>query len=1805
MVLSGSAVALTLAEGANSVPVIVTAQDGQTQKEYQLQISRGQADASLASITSAAGTVTAPGGGTPYYVLAVNPLMSSVSFTVNPTDPAATVAVSTINDNATVPGSGNVFTVTTNSANSTLSYVNGAVVYYTPVYIAITGADGVSHSAAQLNINQATSSDATLSSLTSSAGTFNPVFNSNTTNYTVSVDNSVSSISFTPTTNNANATVNISGTVVSGSASANLPLSAGTNNFYITVYAQDQQTVLTYYVTVVRAPALANLALSNGTLSPVFAAGTNSYSASVTNDVTSVNVTPVTADVNDVVSVNGTGANSGQPANVQLNAGANTITVVVTAPDNSASNTYTIAISRTASADASLTALSVGNGGLTPAFATGTYSYTTSVSYTASSIPVTPFTSDPNATIMINGVAATSGSQLTVALSPGNNTINTVVTAADGVTTQTYTTSVTRQADDVLSGLAVSAGAISPVFAPATTSYTITVPFATSTTTVTPTTDDPSAIVSVNGTAVASGSASAGIDLPVGQSAISVQVTSADGTATSYYSVVVTRPASTDVTLANINLSNGTLSPSFNPATNSYTASVPNTVSSILFTPTVNNSSATLTVNGSNATSGSPVSIALTPGANIITTIITAGKSSETYTTTINVLLPATPVISFTTPDTYITGTAIANLIPTNTGAAVPQSLYGQVSTLAGSGTPGSANGTGAAASFGTAYGTATDAQGNVYVADEVNQLIRKITPAGVTTTLAGSGKAGYTDGTGTAASFNFPTGVATDAQGNVYIADYSNHVIRKITPAGVVTTLAGSGTPGTTNGTGTAASFTGPNGVATDSLGNVYVTDQTASQVREISPAGVVTTLAGASVSGSANGIGASAGFNGPTGIATDAQANVYVADANNNEIRKITQAGVVSTYAGSTTSGATNGTASSARFNYPTGVAADSQGNLYVADANNNAIRKISTSGIVSTIAGSGTAGSASGIGAAASFNLPKGIAADGQGNVYVAGSGDYLVRKITITGYGVSPALPRGLTLAGTGTISGTPTAATAAANYTVTAYNSAGSGQATINITVNNPAGPPSISYAGQQTYVTGTAIAALTPTSVGGTVPSNLYGQVSTLAGSGAAGSANGSGTAASFNNSYGAATDVQGNIYIADENNQVIRKITPAGVTTTFAGSGRAALTNGTGTAASFNFPTGVATDAQGNVYVADYSNHVIRKITAAGVVTTFAGSGTPGTANGTGTAASFKGPNGVATDSQGNVYVTDQTASQVREISPAGVVTTLAGASVAGAANGTGASAGFNGPTGIATDNQGNVYVADANNNEIRKITQAGVVTTYAGATTAGTANGTASSARFNYPAGVATDALGNVYVADYNNNQVREITPAGVVSTIAGSTSAGSASGVGTAASFNLPRGIAADGQGNVYVADKGDYQVRKITATGYSISPALPVGLTLAATGAISGTPTIATSAATYTVTAYNTLGSGQANIGITVNVAPPVISYTGPQTYVAGTTISPLSPASTGGVVPQILYGQVSTLAGTSAAGAANGTGTAASFSKAFGTATDAQGNVYVADENNQLIRKITPAGVVTTLAGSGRVGLTNGTGTAASFNFPTGVATDSQGNVYVADYGNRVVRKITAAGVVTTFAGSGTSGTTNGTCTAASFMGPNGVATDSHGNVYVTDQTASQVREISPTGVVTLLAGSNVSGAANSTGASAGFNSPAGIATDAQGNVYVADAFNNEIRKITQAGAVTTYAGNITPGAQNGTVISATFNYPTGVATDSQGNVYVADNGNNQIRVISPLGIVSTVAGSGQQPQLMALVQQPASIHRGA
>ena len=321
---------------------------------------------------------------------------------------------------------------------------------------------------------------------------------------------------------------------------------------------------------------------------------------------------------------------------------------------------------------------------------------------------------------------------------------------------------------------------------------------------------------------------------------------------------------------------------------------------------------------------------------------------------------------------------------------------YVKVSTVAGNGTPGLEDGGGALAKFNYPCGLALDEAGNLFVADYANHSIRKITPDGMVSTFAGTGAAGSNDGDRLQATFNNPYGLALDGAGNMYVGDAGNNRIRKIAPDGMVTTLAGK-RKGFSDGQGALAMFNNPNGVAVDAGNNVYVADSYNNRIRKIAPDGSVSTIAGNGNDGFVDGSASEAEFYVPIGIVVDPEGSVYVGDEGNSSIRKITGDGQVTTLAGNGKFSFCDGVGKNAEFNAPGAIAMDSAGNLYVADYLNNCIRMVSPSGAVHKIAGNLRKGFADGAPAEAEFHYPYGVAIDRRGAVYVGDHYNHRIRRI----------------------------------------------------------------------------------------------------------------------------------------------------------------------------------------------------------------------------------------------------------------------------------------------------------------------------------------------------------------------------------------------------------------------------------------------------------------------------------------------------------------------------------------------------------------------------------------------------------------------------------------------------------------------------------------------------------------------------------------------------------------------------------------------------------------------------------------
>jgi mucin-19 len=972
-------------------------------------------------------------------------------------------------------------------------------------------------------------------------------------------------------------------------------------------------------------------------------------------------------------------------------------------------------------------------------------------------------------------------------------------------------------------------------------------------------------------------------------------------------------------------------------------------------------------------------------------------------------------------PSNVVISWGIGQMSTTSTGSLTSATLavtsrertVATVSTLAGSGTNGFADGIGTNAQFYRTWGVAVDLENNVYVGDQLNHRIRKITPSGSVSTFAGSGISGYVDSIGSNARFNSPMGLAVDSSGNLFVTDYSNNRIRKIISSGTVTTVAGNGVSGFLDGTGTNSMFSAPIGITVDTLGNLYVADRDNHRIRKIAPSGLVSTLAGSGAKSFADGAGTIAMFNMPHGVTADVNGNVFVGDSDNNRIRMITPTGVVTTVAGSGSKSFADGIGTNADFDGPAGITVDPLGNLYVADWGNNRIRKILSSRVVVTIVGSGTGGFADGIGTTAIFHNPTLIGLGPDGSVYVADFFNHRIRKIKF-----SPFLPVcdstwhhiALSYSGsssTNTLSAYIDGMNIATSTTTTFVISTSSSSSTSSLRLGwNGLTPTSTSgelFTGSmsdlriynrsltsseivtlsQPYLT-TYTNAINPSPIASSIlytwycSSGSYGPTITLTRSSSDGTWSSSGSVncqSCPTNSYsysgasscsscpsGSTTFVSSSLGCRPSSSS-----SSSPIDTSFYLSGSqsesisafTSIVNSNGLSyysSSSSFPNAALVVTS----VSYLSTPLLSSLptgsspfTVSSWVKCDASSLTD--ANPSNVVISW-GIGQLSTTSTGSLTSATLSVTSKERVNMIATVSTFAG-SIQGNTNGIRAEAKFNLPIGIAVDAFGNVYIADADNHCIRKITFNGDVSTFAGSTQ-GYADGSGTNAKFFWPVGIAVDSSGYVYVADTSNHCIRKITPSGFVSTLT--------------CSFNLPYGVAVDATGNVYVADTVNHKIRKISSSGV------------------------------------------------------------------------------------------VTNLAGSSQ-GFADGTGTHAKFFNPYKVAVDGLGNVFVTDLVNHRIRKITPSGDVSTFAGSTQ-GFADGTGTNAKFFNPYGVAVDAAGNVFITDLGNNRIRKITSSGVVTTLAGS-TQGSTDSSGTDAKFFYPRGIALDTEGNIFVADSSNHRIRKI--------------------------------------------------------------------------------------------------------------------------------------------
>ena len=692
-------------------------------------------------------------------------------------------------------------------------------------------------------------------------------------------------------------------------------------------------------------------------------------------------------------------------------------------------------------------------------------------------------------------------------------------------------------------------------------------------------------------------------------------------------------------------------------------------------------------------------------------------------------------------------------------GVALSSALAQQyvISTVAG-GAPPPTPAPGVEVPIGAPAGIAADDSGNVYFSNYLS--VFKLDRNGILTRVAGNSLVGYSGDGGPATSAALSaSSLAVDSAGNLFLGGGGGAGrVRRVSPDGIITTVAGNGTLGFSGDTGPATDAAlSVFGVAVDGAGNLFIADAYAGRIRQVSPDGIITTVAGNGSQGFSgdNGPATSAQLNNPSGVVVDSAGNLFIADTGNQRIRKVSRGGVISTVAGdgpsdSPEAAGDGGPATSAQLGLPTYVALDAIGNLFIAEnyggpgPGYGGIREVSVDGIITTVAGGGSSGLGDD-GSATSAQLvgPYGVAVDGSGNLFIA-DGQDRIRKVSTSGI-------------------------------------------------ITTVAGNGNCCFWGDGGPAINAAMSA------------------------------------------WGVAVDGAGDIFIADFGNQRVREVASSGIITTVAGGGAlagASADDGPAASAALSYPAAVAVDGAGSLFIADAGNHLVRKVSARGIITTVAGNGAQGFSGDGGPATSAALSlcadlcGGLAVDSDGALFIADYGNNRIRKVSPDGIITTVAGSGSPSpntdhysGDGGPATNALLYRPTGVAVDSAGNIFVVDAGNNRIRKVSVNGIISTVAGNGTLGFSGdgGPATMAEMDFPRGVAVDSVGALFIADTNNYRIRMVSPAGIITTVAGGgNDVRGDGGPATNARLSFPMAVAVSDEGGIYIADNGIRLLRPANRT-----------------------------------------------------------------------------------------------------------------------------------------------------------------------------------------------------------------------------------------------------------------------------------------------------------------------------------------------------------------------------------------------------
>ena len=845
----------------------------------------------------------------------------------------------------------------------------------------------------------------------------------------------------------------------------------------------------------------------------------------------------------------------------------------------------------------------------------------------------------------------------------------------------------------------------------------------------------------------------------------------------------------------------------------------------------------------------------------------------------------------------------------------------GVMTTVAGNGQLGFSGDGGAAtnARLNTSYGMAVDGMGNLFIADTYNNRIRKVDTNGIITTVAGKSSSGFSGdgGAATNAKLYYPYGVMVDTNGNLFIADTYNHRIRKVDTNGVITTVAGKSSSGFSGdgGAATNANLYRPQSVTMDGNGNLFIADAYNYRMRKVDVYGVITTIAGngsTSFSGD-NGVATNAGIN-PYGVSVDGYGDVLIADRSNNRIRQVNPYGIITTVAGTNSYGygGDGVAATNALLYYPSGVAMDSYGRILVADTYNNRIRRFGQGPTLVldrltaadagnyTLVVNSSYGSVTSVVATLTVLLPPTIVSPPASQTIGLGSN----ATFAVTLIGTEPLAYQwrfnGTNLANqTGQfLNLTNVQWSDAGNYQVVITNNYGSiTSAVATMTVGLP--PAIASQPTNQIVLVGSN--GQLSVVVTGDGPftyqwrlngTNLPPIITTVAGTNGSAAYSGDGgmaTNAKLNFPEGVAIDAVGNLFIADYSNNRIRKVDTNGIIMTIAGTGTQGNSGNGGLAvnATLYRPAGVTFDAAGNLYISEYGNGDVRKVDTNGIITRVAGTGTVGTSNdgGQATNSALYSATGAALDSNGNLYINESAHCHIRKVGTNGIITTVAGNTdfITGGFSGDGGlatNAQLNAPYGIALDSPGNLFIADTANNRVRKVDTNGIINSVVGGGSSSSDGLLGTNTLLSYPYGVGLDRYNNLFIT--TGSRVRKMDTNGIMTTVAGGGNNNPGDyGPATSAKLSSPRGVGFDTQGNLYIADTGYNRIRKVHFSGDPTLQLLNASIT---------------NSGNYSVLITSPFGSVVSSVASLTVVASPIIqtfSFANGQFNLTWSTVSNLT------------------------------------------------------------------------------------------------------------------------------------------------------------------------------------------------------------------------------------------------------------------------------------------------------------------------